>query len=105
MGRPTVVRHGRQFGSHSDHPAVEIRAAVGVPLVDLIDLTSGNDDNGLQQHVDTSPDPWGSFHQNRMADGVSTAAASTAAATTPTPAAAAHNSHQTPTLPPLIDGR
>ena len=59
-----------------DGPAVEIRAAVGVPLADLIDLTGGNDVDVLQQNVDACSDPWGSFHQSLLTDGVSVAAAS-----------------------------
>lgn len=88
-----------------DAAAVEIRAAVGVPLTDLIELKGGNDVNGLQQNADTASDPWGSLHQSLLTDGGAIAAAGTPAATTITAAEAVHNGHQIPALPSLIEGR
>ena len=44
-------------------------------------------------------------HQDRLADGITTATAYTPTATASTPATAPQTAHQPHTLPPLIDGR
>ena len=83
-----------------DAPPVEIRAAIGVPL---IDLTSPAADGTTQQLQEVeSPDPWGTFHQDRLADGITTATAFTATATASTPATAPQVADHPPTLPPLV---